>query len=160
MDAPVKVGVIASATWPVPRREIRPPEGHGTGRVADLSEAGPRGGASAWGQGFTDYRELLPEVAAVSVAVPTSGHFDVVQEALAAGCHVLVEKPISVTVAEADEMVRLARERRRILMVGHLERFNSAMEEIKAKVNRPRFIESPAWRFLRSAAPTWTWSWT
>ncbi len=61
---------------------------------------------------YPDYQEMLPQVAAVSVAVPTSGHFEVVQQALAAGCHVLVEKPISVTVAEADELVRLARERR------------------------------------------------
>jgi len=72
-----------------------------------------------------------------------------VQEALAAGCQVLVEKPLSVTVAEADELVRLARERHRILMVGHLERFNSAMEELKAKVNRPRFIESHRLAFFK-----------
>ena len=98
---------------------------------------------------FSDYRELLPEVAAVSVAVPTSVHFPVVQDALAAGCQVLVEKPISVTVAEADELVRLARERGLILMVGHLERFNSAMEEIKARVTPPRFIESHRLSFYK-----------
>src|SRR5271157_4231109 len=78
--------------------------------VADLNQARAVDVAQALGtRAYTDYRELLPEVAAVSVAVPTSGHFEVVQQALAAGCHVLVEKPISVTVAEADELVRLAR---------------------------------------------------
>jgi predicted dehydrogenase len=91
---------------------------------------------------FTDYRELLPQVEAVSVAVPTSSHFEIVRDALTAGCRVLVEKPISVTVAEADELVHLSRERGLILMVGHLERFNSAMEELKRRVSHPRFIES------------------
>ena len=118
--------------------------------VADLNQARAAEVAQALGtRACTDYQELLREVAAVSVAVPTSGHFEVVRQALAAGCHVLVEKPISVTVAEADELVRLARERRRLLMVGHLERFNSAMEELKAKANRPRFIESHRLAFFK-----------
>ncbi|MCL4502072.1 MAG: Gfo/Idh/MocA family oxidoreductase [Deltaproteobacteria bacterium] len=118
--------------------------------VADLNEARAVEVAQALGTtAFTDYREMLPQVEAVSVAVPTSGHFAVVQEALCAGCHVLVEKPISVTVAEADELVRLAREHRRLLMVGHLERFNSAMEELKSKVSRPRFIESHRLAFFK-----------
>ncbi len=96
-----------------------------------------------------DYRELLPLVSAVSVAVPTSAHFEVVRDALAAGLQVLVEKPLAVTVAEADELVALAREKRAILMVGHLERFNSAMEELKARVSRPRFIESHRLGFFK-----------
>jgi predicted dehydrogenase len=118
--------------------------------VADFNDGRAREVAGALGaRVFTDYRQLLPEVEAVSVAVPTSVHFPVVQDALAAGCQVLVEKPISVTVAEADEMVRLARERGLILMVGHLERFNSAMEEIKARVTSPRFIESHRLSFFK-----------
>ena len=72
-----------------------------------------------------------------------------VRDALEAGCQVLVEKPISVTVAEADELVRLARERRLTLMVGHLERFNSAMEELKTRVTAPRFIESHRLAFFK-----------
>ena len=98
---------------------------------------------------YTDYRELLPQVRAVSVAVPTSAHFAVVRDALAAGCQVLVEKPLGVTVAEADELVALARQRGRLLMVGHLERFNSAMEELKLRVTRPRFIESHRLGFFK-----------
>ncbi len=98
---------------------------------------------------YTDYRELLPQVRAVSVAVPTSAHFAVVRDALAAGCQVLVEKPLAVTVAEADELVALARQRGRLLMVGHLERFNSAMEELKLRVTRPRFIESHRLGFFK-----------
>jgi predicted dehydrogenase len=98
---------------------------------------------------FVDYRELLPQVAAVSVVVPTSQHFAVVRDCLAAGCQVLVEKPITATVAEADELVHLSRERNLILMVGHLERFNPAMEELKRRVTQPRFIESHRLSFFK-----------
>ena len=98
---------------------------------------------------YQDYRELLPLISALSVAVPTSAHFAVVRDALMAGCQVLVEKPLTVTVAEADDLVALARERGRILMVGHLERFNSAMEELKRRVSRPRFIESHRLSFFK-----------
>ena len=111
--------------------------------VADLNPARGQEAARTLGvPAFTAYQEMLPEVAAVSVAVPTSSHFAVVQDALEAGCHVLVEKPICLTVAEADELVRLARKWGRLLMVGHLERFHSAMQELKVKASRPRFIES------------------
>jgi predicted dehydrogenase len=100
-------------------------------------------------QAVTDYRELLPQVEAVSVAVPTSRHFAVVRDALTAGSQVLVEKPLTVTVAEADQLVALARKHGLILMVGHLERFNSAMEELKRRVTRPRFIESHRLAFYK-----------
>ncbi len=118
--------------------------------MADINEARAREVAQALGaEAYDDYRQLLPGVGAVSVAVPTSLHFAVVKDALEAGCQVLVEKPISVTVAEADALVRLAKERGLTLMVGHLERFNSAMEEIKARVTAPRFIESHRLAFFK-----------
>ena len=98
---------------------------------------------------FADYRELLGQVEAVSVAVSTTAHFDVVQDCLEAGCQVLVEKPLSVTVAEADALVDLARDQGRLLLVGHLERFNSAMEELRARVTRPAFIESHRLSFYK-----------
>ncbi|MFZ5448228.1 MAG: Gfo/Idh/MocA family protein [Thermodesulfobacteriota bacterium] len=100
-------------------------------------------------QDFSDYHDLLPQVSAVSVAVPTSQHFEVVRDALLAGCQVLVEKPITVSVAQADELVHLSRDRGLILMVGHLERFNSAMEELKRRVTQPRFIESHRLSFFK-----------
>lgn len=98
---------------------------------------------------FSDYRELLPLVSLVSVAVTTSDHYAVVKDCLEAGCHVLVEKPITSTVAQARKLVSLARERGRILMVGHLERLNSAMQELKNRVTRPRFIESHRLSFYK-----------
>jgi predicted dehydrogenase len=118
--------------------------------VADLNrEQSAKVAQALQTRDFSDYHELLPQVEAVSVAVPTSQHFVVVREALLAGCQVLVEKPITVSVAEADELVHLARERRLILMVGHLERFNSAMEELKRWVTQPRFIESHRLSFFK-----------
>jgi predicted dehydrogenase len=151
MTAPIKVGVIGVGYLGRFHAEkyahLQETELVG---VADLNLAQAREVAGALGaQALADYRELLPQVTAVSVAVPTSGHFGVVRDALEAGCHVLVEKPITVTVAEADELVRLARERRLILTVGHLERFNSAMEELKARVTQPRFIESHRLAFYK-----------
>ena len=118
--------------------------------VADLNRDQARKVAHALHtRDFGDYQELLPLVSAVSVAVPTSQHFAVVRDALAAGCQVLVEKPITATVAEADELVHLSRERGLILMVGHLERFNSAMEELKSRATQPRFIESHRLSFFK-----------
>ncbi len=79
--------------------------------------------------------EALPEVAAVSVAIPTNLHFTVASSLLEAGKHVLVEKPIAATVAEADALVRLARERSLVLAVGHVERFNPAVKQLKRQID-------------------------
>jgi predicted dehydrogenase len=92
-------------------------------------------------QAYTDYRELLPQVQAVSVAVPTTQHFAVVQECLNRQIDVLAEKPLATSVAEAEDLVALARQKGMILQVGHLERFNPAMEELVRRVHEPRFIE-------------------
>ena len=86
-------------------------------------------------------RDLLAEVDAVSVAVPTVDHHRVAKLALEAGKDVLVEKPITTTLAEADDLIRVANERGRILQVGHIERFNPAVEVLRAHSREPRFIE-------------------
>ncbi|TQV65104.1 MAG: Gfo/Idh/MocA family oxidoreductase [Halothiobacillaceae bacterium] len=93
-------------------------------------------------RGLTDYRELLGKVDAVSIAVPTRLHFEVARDFLKAGAHVLVEKPITTTLDEADALIRLARENDRVLMVGHLERFNPAILALEGALDQPRFIES------------------
>ncbi len=98
---------------------------------------------------YDHYRDLLPQVQLVSVAVSTSEHFAVVRDCLAAGCHILVEKPITSEVEQARELIRLAKERGRLLMVGHLERFNSAMQELQSRVTEPRFIESHRLAFFK-----------
>jgi predicted dehydrogenase len=90
---------------------------------------------------FTAHSELLAEVDAVSIAVPTVDHYALAKEALLAGTHVLVEKPITKTVEEADELVRLAEAHGLSLQVGHIERYNPAIQAIIERIERPLFIE-------------------
>ena len=85
---------------------------------------------------YASHQELLERERpdAVTVAVPTSGHFDVVMAALRAGCHVLVEKPIASTLEQAREMIAEAGRRRLVLTVGHIERFNPAVIELRRRL--------------------------
>jgi len=91
---------------------------------------------------FSDYIELLDQVDAVSIAVPTSFHHQVGFDALSAGVDILLEKPMTVTLAEADELIGLAEKNKLILQVGHLERFNPAVLAMKPFLTTPVFIES------------------
>jgi predicted dehydrogenase len=91
---------------------------------------------------FADYRELLGKVDAVSIVTPTPLHFDVAKAFLESGASVLVEKPMTVTVAEGETLVQIARDAKRILQVGHLERFNAAVQAVQPTLTVPRFIES------------------
>ncbi len=91
---------------------------------------------------FTDYHDLIGNVDVVSVAVPTPLHFSVTRDLIEAGIHVLVEKPLTPTLEEAKELFKLARERQVIFHVGHVERFNGAVQELRKIVNRPILIES------------------
>ncbi|MDD5229551.1 MAG: Gfo/Idh/MocA family oxidoreductase, partial [Methylococcales bacterium] len=75
-------------------------------------------------QALTDYTPLLGNVDAVSIVVPTTLHYQVAKDFLNAGSHVLIEKPITTTVEQADELIAIAKEKNLILQVGHLERFN------------------------------------
>ncbi|MEW8491609.1 MAG: Gfo/Idh/MocA family oxidoreductase [Candidatus Thiodiazotropha endolucinida] len=93
-------------------------------------------------EALTDYHELLDRVDAVSVVVPTQLHHQVATEFLDSGIHVLLEKPITVTVAEADALIEIARRKQRVLQVGHLERFNSAVLALEGVLKDPQFIES------------------
>ncbi len=88
------------------------------------------------------HRELLGRVDAVSVATPTALHHAVARAFLDAGAHVLVEKPVTATAAEARELIALAAARGRVLQVGHLERFNPVIVAVAGELSRPRFIES------------------
>lgn len=90
----------------------------------------------------TDYRNLLDRVDAVSIAAPTSAHYQIARTCLQAGVHVLVEKPITVTTAEADELIHLAAQEKCVLQVGHLQRFHPALLDLDGVLNRPMFIET------------------
>lgn len=89
-----------------------------------------------------DYRELLDRVDAVSIVVPTQYHFEVARAFLDRGVHVLLEKPITTTIEEADELIRIADERKAVFQVGHLERFNPVVMALDELLTGPRFIES------------------
>lgn len=93
-------------------------------------------------QACTDYRDILTEVDAISLAVPTNGHYKIAREILEAGIHCLVEKPITETVEQASELIEIAARKKLVLQVGHIERFNSVMLGIEEFLNQPQFIES------------------
>jgi len=110
--------------------------------VADIDESRCREvAASCDVKGVVDFEELLPEIQAASVAVPTVSHEAVTMALLDAGVHVLVEKPIAVTSDEAKRMTARARERGLRLAVGHTERYNPAVAAVLAQSREPRFIE-------------------
>jgi predicted dehydrogenase len=110
--------------------------------VADLDIDRARAVAGAHGgRAAADFRDLVSEIDAASVAVPTVSHREVTRSLLDAGIHVLVEKPIAPRLAEAREMVNLAREKALVLSVGHTERHNPAVDALLRGSRDPRFIE-------------------
>jgi predicted dehydrogenase len=105
------------------------------GRAAEIAE--PLSTRS-----YSDYRELFGQVDAVSIATPTVLHAEIGVEFLNQGVNVLVEKPISHTVADAERLIRAAETNQRVLQVGHLERFNPAIQAVREIVDQPRFFEA------------------
>lgn len=91
---------------------------------------------------FEDLDELLGAVDAVSIVTPTSTHAEIARRGLEAGKHIFIEKPITASYAEAEEVIRLAEERRLVLQVGHIERFNPAFVSLRDHHLEPMFIES------------------
>ena len=111
--------------------------------VVDVNEDAAKSVADKHGaRALSDYQTLLGQVDAVSIVVPTTLHHAVARDFLQAGAHVLVEKPIAVTVEEADDLIRIAHDNNRILQVGHLERFNPAVRGLENLEEKPLFIES------------------
>lgn len=91
---------------------------------------------------YYDYHNLFGKVDAVSIAATTNQHFAIAKECLNQGIHVLIEKPITETVNQADQLITLAKKNHVKLQVGHLERFNSARLALEEHLERPLFIES------------------
>jgi predicted dehydrogenase len=106
--------------------------------IRDRAEAAVAGTSAA---AIEDYRELFGRVDAVTIAVPTVHHLAIAREFLSRGVHVLVEKPMTPTLAEADELIAAAREAGVILAVGHTERFNPAVDTALPLLRQPRFVE-------------------
>lgn len=91
---------------------------------------------------FTDYHDLLGQVDAISVAVPTSAHREVAGAFLERGIPTLVEKPLATTLLEAEQLVEIADNHRTLLQVGHIERFNPALSSLEGLAFRPKYITS------------------
>ena len=91
---------------------------------------------------FSTPEELIKNVDAVTIATPTKTHYELAKLALMNDCHVLLEKPITETVAQAKELMELAAQRNKILQVGHVERFNGAVMELNKIITHPMFIET------------------
>ncbi len=91
---------------------------------------------------FRDFRQVLDLADAVVIAVPTDGHYPIARACLAHGLHALIEKPIAATLAQADALIRLAKKRKVVLQVGHVERFNRGFAAISARLGRLMYIET------------------
>lgn len=93
-------------------------------------------------KGYTDYKEMFPYVDAITIAAPTRFHYEIAKDCLLAGKHILVEKPITTDFSQARELFDIALSKHLVLHIGHVERFNGAVQEIRKITERPRFIES------------------
>ncbi len=154
----VKVGVIGSGKWGENHlrgyAELKEFECQLVG-LADI-DAAKKTLAESYGiLFFQDFKQLLPLVDAVSIVVPTTLHYTIVKECLAAGKHVLVEKPITLHADQARELVNLAREKNLLLSVGYLFRFNPsviALKELlkKGSLGKIQYIQS---RYIHSSKP-------
>jgi len=90
---------------------------------------------------FTNYKELLGKVDLVTVSTPTTSHFEVAKFFLEHKVPVLVEKPITMDIKEANALLALAKKNKTLIFVGHVERYNSAYLAVKEKIHNPLFIE-------------------
>ncbi|MCL5023276.1 MAG: Gfo/Idh/MocA family oxidoreductase [Nitrospirae bacterium] len=111
--------------------------------VVDTDEERAKEVAAKYGAGaYSDYRDILGGVAALSIAVPTTRHFEIALDCIRAGKDLLVEKPFTATLPEADELMAEAEKREAILQVGHLERYNPGFVALSRMVEGPRFLDA------------------
>jgi predicted dehydrogenase len=140
----IRVGVVG--TGALGRHHVRVyaslPEAELTGVVDTFPGRAEEIAGTCGAKAYSDYTDLFGNVDAVSIAVPTTLHAEIGTRFLKEGVHVLVEKPIAHTLEDADRLIRTARENDRILQVGHLERFNPAVRQLREIVGRPRFFEA------------------
>lgn len=110
--------------------------------IHDVSKESAPKLAERYGTKFFDSNDdLAQEVEAVIICVPTEHHHKIAKFYLEKGIHTFIEKPLTQTIAEADDLIRIADEKKLILQVGHVERFNTAFESIKHFTVNPLFIE-------------------
>jgi predicted dehydrogenase len=144
VSSPLRVGVVGLGQWGRHHARIYAslPDVELTG-VVDRNRTELRGFVNRYRtSGYTDHRDLIGKVDAVSIAVPTALHHAVARDFLHAGVHVLVEKPITTTVEEAEELVTLAERAEITLLVGHVERFKPAVRRLIELGKNPLFIQT------------------
>ncbi len=91
---------------------------------------------------FLDYKKLIKKCDGVCIATPTDTHYEIALTSLSAGKHVLLEKPMTLSLKEAEELINIAKKKKRILQVGHVERFNGAVQQLKNIILNPIYIIS------------------
>ncbi len=141
---PIKIGVIGVGYLGKFHAEkyARLPEAELVG-VMDIDQARAKEIAARYKcQAFFELSPLLEKVEAVSVVVPTKAHFEVAKACIAEGKHVLLEKPMTTTLEEADTLIDLAAKKGVILQIGHLERFNPAVKALFSYLHKPMFVET------------------
>lgn len=145
MTPPKKVRVAVVGAGEFGRqhaRVYRELEGAELAAIVDLNSARAAKAAEEFGaQPFSDISALRGRVEAVSLAVPTVSHAEIGVRLLEMGLDVLVEKPMAVSLAEADALIAAAQRCSRVLQVGHVERFNPAVLAVEPLLNRPLFFE-------------------
>lgn len=111
--------------------------------VVDIDKKKADAFAAKYGcESHTNYREILHRVDALSIVTPTTSHYCIALDCLKAGKNILIEKPITVNIEEADELIRESEKTGCIIQVGHLERYNPAVLAASEMVKEPMFIES------------------
>ncbi len=91
---------------------------------------------------YYDYNDIIDLVDAVSIVVPTRFHYKIAYDFLKNGIDILLEKPMTTTVSEAEKLLKIAKTKKLILQIGHIERYNSAVKALESIIDRPMYIES------------------
>jgi predicted dehydrogenase len=140
----IRVGVIGAGHFGREHARIYAESGNAElVAVCDINETvGMQAAKERGAQFFSDYKEMIGKVDAVSVAVPTVSHCRIACDLLQAGIAALVEKPIARAIEEADEMIQASKRSGAVLQVGHLERFNPAVAAARSIATSPRFFEA------------------
>ncbi|MEO8946212.1 MAG: Gfo/Idh/MocA family oxidoreductase [Gemmatimonadaceae bacterium] len=141
---PLRIGVVGAGALGYHHVRLlrQMPEFRLSGFVEENSARAAKVASELEVPSYSDLETLLDDVDAVTIVVPTPRHFEVAKQALVRGKHVLIEKPITATVEEADELLDIAGRTGAVIQTGHVERFNHAIRAALPYVNHPRFIES------------------
>jgi len=149
----LKVGVIGAGKWGQNHMRVYSETDCDFVGIADINPATENIAKKYGVKYYMDYNQLLSEVDAVSVVVPTTMHYKVVKDCLNAGKHVIVEKPMTLKSSEARELMKLARKKGLVLMVGYLFRFNAATKMLKESICSIGEIQHITARYVHSNKP-------